>query len=124
MSSRFPHAVAVTALLLPQCAPQTGTVGAMLAQRADGSLVIRETPSGLAAARAGIEPGDEVLLINGRDVRPMSSKELHQTLSGAVGEPVKLTLIRGESVIRVTLQRSPAPARRGAPGSGAPEAAK
>jgi hypothetical protein len=33
---------------------------------------------------------------------------LHEVLSGDVGSKVKLTLVRGDDVIRVTLSRTPA----------------
>jgi C-terminal processing protease CtpA/Prc len=103
--------VTATLLLALQCGPQHGTIGALLAQRPDGTIVVRDAPPNLAAAQNGIEPGDELLLIDGRDVRPMTPKELHRVLSGSVGEPVKLTLVRGDRVIRVHLRRSPIPPR-------------
>ena len=89
------------------CAPQRGTIGAVLAQTPDGRIVIREVPPGLAAARAGLKEGDEILLIDGRDVRALDEKELRAVLGGEVDSPVKLTLVRGEEVLRVTLRRTP-----------------
>lgn len=95
------------------CSPQRGTIGALLAQRDDGTLVVREVPEGLAAAKAGVQRADELLLIDGRDVRELSPAEVHRALSGEVGQTVRLTLIRGERVLRVTVTRSPAePANR------------
>jgi len=99
--------LAVT-LALTGCAAQRGTVGAVIAQREDGRLFLRNLPKGLAADRAGLRPNDEILLIDGRDVRAMSTEEVHQTLVGEVGSPVKLTLLRGEAVLRVTLKRTAA----------------
>ncbi len=93
-------------LLSCACAAQRGTIGAVLAQTPDGRLMIRETPPGLAAARAGLRPGDEILLVDGRDVRPLDDKQLHAILSGEVDTPVKLTVVRGEDVLRVTLRRT------------------
>ena len=93
------------------CAGDTGTIGALLGQRPDGRLFVRETPPELAAARHGVEPGDEILLIDGKDVRQMGEHELYRSLSGDVGTTVKLTLVRGDAVIRVTLARTPAPPR-------------
>ena len=89
----------------------TGTIGALLGQKPDGRLFVRDVPDGLAAARAGLEPGDEVLLSDGTDVRQMGERELSRTLSGDIGSGVKLTVVRGDAVIRVTLVRTPAPAR-------------
>ena len=91
------------------CVSDIGTIGALLGERPDGRLFVRTTPPGLASARQGVEPGDEILLIDGKDVRQMGEHELYRSLSGDVGTTVKLTLVRGEAVIRVTLVRTPAP---------------
>ena len=91
------------------CVQDTGTIGALLGQRPDGRLFVRDTPTGLAASKKGITPGDEILLIDGKDVRQMSGHELYRNLSGDVGSTVKLTVVRGDAVIRVTLARTPAP---------------
>jgi len=94
------------------CAGQRGTIGAVLAQDQDQRLFVRETPDGLAADRGGLEVGDEILTIDGHDARAMSVASVHQALSGDVGEPVKLTLVRRGNVVRVTLKRTPAKKHR------------
>ena len=108
--------------LLVACGADRGTIGALLAQRPDGQLVVREAPAELAAERAGVRPGDEILLVEGRDVRGMTAEQIHQTLSGEVDEPVKLTLVREQQVLRVTLRRTKAQ-RRARPNESAPEVA-
>ena len=80
----------------------------MLAQDQNQHLFVREIPDGLAADRAGLEVGDEILTIDGADARAMSVAGVHDALAGVVGEPVKLTLIRRGNVIRVTVKRTPA----------------
>lgn len=108
------------------CAAKKGTIGAVLAQKEDGRLFLRYLPEGLAAERAGLQPDDEILLIDGRDVRAMSAEEVHVALSGEVGAPVKLTVVRGDDVIRVTLRRTearklgPTPGGQGAPAAASP----
>ncbi|HET9930537.1 MAG TPA: PDZ domain-containing protein [Polyangiaceae bacterium] len=97
------------------CTPQRGTIGAVLGQHSDGTLVVRDTPRGLAAERGGVLVGDEILLIEGRDVRGLRAEAVHQALAGEVGDPVKLTLIRGERVVRLTLTRTPARSGKAAP---------
>jgi len=99
------------AVALGACRPPPGTIGAILARAPDGSLRIDEAPAGLAAAEAGLEPGDQILLIDGVDVRALDAAGVHAALSGDVGEPVKLTVIRDDEVLRVTLARTPVPAR-------------
>lgn len=93
------------------CAAEYGTIGANLAQKTDGRLFIREVPPGLAAAQAGLKPGDEITLINGRDTRAYNEKGIHSLLAGEVGDPVKLTVLRGNQVLHLTLRRTPPPAR-------------
>jgi carboxyl-terminal processing protease len=97
------------------CGPDRGTIGAVLAQTGDQRLVLREVPETLAAGRAGLKPGDELLLIDGRDVRELDPRAVHRVLSGNLGDPVKLTLLREGRVIRVTLRRTPPP-KKGANG--------
>lgn len=100
-------------LALVACGGTRGTIGAMLGQRPDGRLFVRETPDHLAARTAGLAPGDEVLLIDGKDVRTMDARELHRALGGDEGTRVKLTLVRQNDVVRVTVIRGQ-PGRRGA----------
>jgi C-terminal processing protease CtpA/Prc len=104
----------VSASLALSCAPARGTMGAMLGQLTDGRVFIRDAPDKLAASESGLLPGDEILLVNGIDVRTLDAKGLHAALSGDVGTPLKLTVVRGEAVIRVTVRRTPAgrPRRR------------
>jgi carboxyl-terminal processing protease len=85
-----------------------GSIGAVLGQsRSDGRVTIRETPRGFPAAQAGLTPGDEVLLIDGRDVRGMSPEAIHLALEGDVGTMVQLTLLRAGKIERVALRRAP-----------------
>jgi C-terminal processing protease CtpA/Prc len=96
-------------LLVLACAAEEGTIGAMLGQRADGRLFVRDVPPALAAAQGGLQPGDEILLIDGKDVRAMDASLLHRALSGEVSGTVKLTVMRHDAVFRVTLTRTPVP---------------
>jgi C-terminal processing protease CtpA/Prc len=58
-------------------------------------------------ARAGLEPGDEVLAVDGRDVRDLDPAGVHRTLAGEVGTPVTLTVARRGRVERLTVVRKP-----------------
>lgn len=96
------------AIALASCAARTGTIGAVLGQDRDGRLFVREVPEDLAAAQGGVRPGDEILLIDGRDARAMTPRGVHEALSGDVGERVRLTLVREGRIVRVSLKRTPA----------------
>lgn len=98
--------------LIGACTPQKGTIGAVLGQDSEGRLFVRDVPAGLAAERADLRPGDEILLIDGHDARAMGPRGIHEALEGKVGESVKLTLVRNGQVIRVTLKRTPAKKHR------------
>lgn len=108
MTSRICSAFIVALGLLGAfgCGPDRGTIGAMLAQTPDRRLVLHEVPPDLAAGRAGLLPGDELLLIDGRDVRELDEPGVHRALGGSVGDTVKLTVLREGRVIRVTLRRT------------------
>jgi C-terminal processing protease CtpA/Prc len=96
------------ACLLPlSCGvPPRGTIGAILLRRTSGRVFILDVPKHLAAYRAGIRPDDELLLVEGQDVRRLSDADLARILEGGVDEPVRLTLARGEKVLRLTVRRS------------------
>ena len=95
--------------LLSSCVAGKGTIGAVIGQdEPSGRLFLRDVPEGLAAAHAQLKAGDEVLFIDGRDVRAMDPKQIHGALVGEVDSTVKLTLIRNEQVLRVTLKRTQA----------------
>ena len=91
------------------CIPRKGTIGAVISQDDDtGRLFLRDVPPKLAAAHADLKPGDEILTIDGADVRVMEPKQIHAALSGEVDSLVKLTLVRDEQILRVTLKRTEA----------------
>jgi C-terminal processing protease CtpA/Prc len=53
--------------------------------------------------------GDEILLIDGRDVRSLSPEAIHRFLEGDVGTTVRLTLLRHGQIERIALKRAPLP---------------
>jgi len=95
------------ALFALACSPTRGSIGAVLAQKRDGRLTVREAPADLPAARAGLATGDEILLIDGRDVRRLSPLEIHTALEGDVGTEVRLTVLREGAIERLSLTRAP-----------------
>ncbi len=84
-----------------------GTIGAALGQRADHRLFVRSLPPGQGAERAGLQEGDEILLIDGRDVRAMSPDEIRRAVRGDVGSRMVLTVLRGTEKHEIAVVRTP-----------------
>ncbi|HEX3775780.1 MAG TPA: PDZ domain-containing protein [Polyangiaceae bacterium] len=111
LAARAVHAFRAlfVAFALVACEAPRGTIGAVIAQDDhSGRLFVRAVPKNLAADKAGVKRGDEILLIDGVDVRAMNRHQVHAALAGDVDAPVKLTLVRGEQILRVTVRRTEA----------------
>jgi len=100
-------ALAVFVLCGLACAAdQKGSIGAVLSRENDtGALYVRDLAPGLAAMRAGLLPGDELVMIDGRYVRELGASEVRALLRGDVGTFVRLTIVRGDEVRRVRVER-------------------
>ncbi len=86
----------------------TGSVGAVFGRdNHDGRVFVREAPSDMSAARAGLKLDDELVAIDGRPVRGMSSDEVHAALAGKVGTKVVLRVMRNGATLEVTVERGP-----------------
>ncbi len=96
-------------LLASACATGTvGSIGAVLGRDGDsGAVFVRETPEGNAGERAGLRPGDEIVFVDGRDVRDLDVEHLRKVLRGDPGSHVSLTVLRGGEVVRLRVERAP-----------------
>ena len=87
---------------------EVGAIGAVLARdTASGAVRVRETPAGLAAAEAGLVPGDRVKMVDGVLVDELDATGIKELLRGAVGTEVMLTVVRGDEVLQVEITRQP-----------------
>lgn len=101
-------------LMAAGCTASVGSIGAVLGRDNESqALYVRDVPGGLAAERAGLIPGDEIVMIDGVYVRDLSSPQLRDRLRGAVGSAVELTVVRGSDVRRVRVVRSELKANEG-----------
>jgi len=83
-----------------------GSIGAVLSSDNEtGALHVRDVSPGLSAERAGLVPGDEVVMIDGRLARDLDASLIRKALRGDVGTTVRLTIVRGDQVLRVKLAR-------------------
>jgi C-terminal processing protease CtpA/Prc len=86
-----------------------GGIGAVLGHSSEEHrLVVRDVPPDTPAAEAGLEPGDEILAIDGREVSELSVREVIVALRGEVGTRVRLRVRRGDEAEReVEVMRAP-----------------
>jgi len=64
-------------------------------------------PPGQGAERAGLAVDDEILLIDGKDVRAMSQEDVRRAVRGDVGSKMVLTVLRGTEKREVEVLRTP-----------------
>lgn len=84
-----------------------GSIGAVLGRDPDsGALHVRGVPEGNAADKAGLVEGDQIVFVDGRDVRELEVPELRKVLRGEPGTHVELTVLREGRVHRMRVLRS------------------
>lgn len=100
--------VIVVALALVGCATERqGSIGAHLSRDNEtGAIYVQDLFPGLAGERAGVLPGDEIIMIDGHYVRELDAPRVREMLRGQVGTAVHLTIVRGELVVRLRIGRS------------------
>ncbi len=81
------------AALTEQTAGEVTGVGIRL-QTADNGLIVSSILSQSPAQRAGVEPGDQILIIDGRSSRNLSVENASQLIRGESGSQLSLTLRR------------------------------
>jgi C-terminal processing protease CtpA/Prc len=105
------------ALALAACGPlalaacgggaSTGSIGAVLGRDNDTqALYVRDVPDDLGASEAGLLPGDEIVMIDGRYTRDLDRKQIVHLLRGPVGTFVELTIARGSDIRGVRVKRT------------------
>lgn len=79
-------------------------IGAEVMQ--EGSKIIISSPmKGSPAEQAGIEPGDQILAVDGESLEGMTTTEAVQLIRGEKGTDVVLTIQRGGSPTDITITR-------------------
>jgi carboxyl-terminal processing protease len=64
-------------------------------------------PPGEGAERAGLAIDDEILAIDGKDVRAMTEEEVRRAVRGDVGSTIVVTIRRGQETREVKVVRTP-----------------
>ena len=83
-------------------------MGAVFARdNPSGRVFVRDAPSDMGAAHAGVMVGDELVAVDGHPVNRMSPDDLHKILSGKVGSKVVLQIKRDGEMKSLTVERGP-----------------
>jgi carboxyl-terminal processing protease len=61
---------------------------------------------GSPAEKAGLLAGDKILSVNGKLFRGMREKDVVREIRGVEGEPVSLSVLRGDKVVAFTIKRA------------------
>ena len=69
-----------------------------------GHRVTKVTAGG-PAAEAGVQPGDEIIAVDGTDVRELSGNEMAGLVRGPEGTQVSLTVLREGQELTLTMER-------------------
>ncbi len=85
-------------------------IGAEIQER-NGNIVVVSPIKNSPAEKAGIQPEDIILTVDGQSIQGMSASEAVLLIRGEKGTPVKLTIQRGESeeLIELTIVRDDIP---------------
>ena len=67
-------------------------VGVWLRQRLDGAVLVASVQGATPAAAAGVQPGDQLVAVDGRSTEDQSVSEVARLLRGEEGVAVRLTL--------------------------------
>lgn len=81
-------------------------VGITISVREDeqGLDILEVTPNG-PAQEAGVQAGDQLVAVDGTDIRGMTLAEVSDLIKGKEGTSVVLTLIRGEGEVELSVKR-------------------
>lgn len=71
----------------------------------DGKLFVNEVSEGYPSYKADIQPGDQIVKINGVETTGKDRSQISQLLRGPKGTPVNLTLLRDGKTIEKSLVR-------------------
>jgi carboxyl-terminal processing protease len=81
-------------------------IGIYLSFSTSGYPTITGTVPGSPAASAGIQGGDQIIKVGGKDIKGITADQATALIQGADGTQVTLTLLRGTNTFDVTVTRA------------------
>src|SRR4051794_10447099 len=84
-----------------------GGIGITVERTDDKKILIRAVQEGSPAAKGGVQPGDQIVAVDGDSMIEKTLADVVHKLRGSVGQPVTLTVLRGEGhEIAIDMRRS------------------
>ena len=85
-----------------------GGIGITVERTDDKKILIRAVQDGSPSAKAGVQPGDQILAIDGESMTDRTLGDVVSRLRGSVGAPVVLTVLRASqgAELALTMKRS------------------
>src|SRR5262245_29293162 len=85
-----------------------GGVGITVERTDDKRILIRAVQAGAPAGKAGVQPGDQILAIDGEAMIDRTLSDVVERLRGAIGAPVALTVLRPSpgAALALSMKRS------------------
>ncbi len=82
-------------------------IGARISLRKQGPTIVQTMPKS-PARKAGVQPGNVILQVDGQDVHGMSLEKLVQHIKGPAGSEVRLKVLRGDppKPVDIDIQRA------------------
>ena len=84
-------------------AADLGTTEFQFDQANNSKALVTTVDSGSPAAKAGVQPGDEIVAIEGQPLTASKGEAANEMLFGKVGDQFKITVHRGQSVSAIDL---------------------
>jgi len=90
-------------------AAEFGSTGFQIDQENKSKALVTTVDAGSPAFKAGIQPGDEIVAIEGQPLSASKGEAAGEMLFGKIGDPFKVTVQRGQSAstIELTLAAKP-----------------
>lgn len=84
-----------------------GGVGSLIQKLPNGNVMISEPYEGSPAVKAGLQPGDTIIAIEGVPVKDLAVEECSNRMKGVPGTDLNMTVIKGRTgdTVQVALKR-------------------
>ena len=84
-------------------ATELGTTGFQIDLANESKALVTKVDPGSPASKAGVEPGDEIVAIEGQPLTASKGEAANEMLFGKIGDQLKITVHRGQSVSTIDL---------------------